>query len=195
MILIKIKTEKNKIKKKIKTKDLTKYLYIAYKFILIVILYLLNISKSIYKSSDRNCFLSPDNSNKKIIHLIITRFMLESFKLNGFNKKIYTKEYLENGIRVMKKYLFPSLEYQRCKDFIWVLNVGDKANITLIKSLLNFKRGFKSIIIYNKEKEQFIMNITKNADVLIIIRIDYDDRIYYNEVNDVRKQVNILIFL
>ena len=76
-----------------------------------------------------------------------------------------------------------------------MLNVGDKANITLIKSLLNFKRGFKSIIIYNKEKEQFIMNITKNADVLIIIRIDYDDRIYYNEVNDVRKQVNILIFL
>ena len=51
----------------------------------------------------------------------------------------------------MKKYLLPSLQYKSCKDFIWMLKVGGKANITYIKSLLNIHIPFKSIIIYNKE--------------------------------------------
>ena len=110
--------------------------------------------------------------------------------LKGFEKKLYNKKYIFNGIRVMKKYLFPSLKYQSCKDFIWILNVGNKANITYLKSLLNFTKPFKSIIIYNKELKSFIKNITKNIDVLITTRIDYDDRIYYNAVNDVRKYIN-----
>ena len=115
--------------------------------------------------------------------------MLEFCK--GFRKKIYKKKYITNGIRVMKKYLFPSLYYQSCKDFIWMLNLGDKANITYIKSLLNFYRPFKSVIIYNKNYKNYIRNITKGADVLITTRIDYDDRIYWDAVNDVRKIINI----
>ena len=110
---------------------------------------------------------------------------------NGFSKKIYKKEYIQNGIRVMKKYLFPSLQSQICKDFIWMLKVGDKANITHIKSLLNLSLPFKSVIIYKKDYKNFIRNIYKNVDFLITTRIDYDDRIYWNAVNDVRKVVNI----
>jgi hypothetical protein len=117
--------------------------------------------------------------------------MHEIHGLNGFDKLIYTKEYIENGIRVMKKYLIPSLEYQSCKDFIWMLSIGDKANITHLKLLLNFKRSFKLVIIYNKDMKNFIKNITKNIDILITTRIDNDDRIYYDAVNDVRKVVNI----
>lgn len=116
--------------------------------------------------------------------------MIEFYKKDGFPKKIYTNKYIINGIRVMKKYLFPSLQYQSCKDFIWMLRVGNKANITYIKSLFNFYLPFKSIIIYDKDYKNFIRNITKNVDVLITTRIDYDDRIYWNAVNDVRKAVN-----
>lgn len=142
------------------------------------------------QSKNGNCFLSPENANKKIIHIVSTDFMIEFYKSDGFPKKIYTKEYLKNGIRVMKKYLFPSLQYQSCKDFIWILRVGDKANITYLKSLLNFHKPFKSIIIYSKEYKNFIRNMTKNIDILITTRIDYDDRIYWNAVNDVRKAIN-----
>ena len=39
--------------------------------------------------------------------------------------------------------------------------------------------------------KNFIKNITKNIDILITTRIDYDDRIYYDAGNDVRKVVNI----
>ena len=37
----------------------------------------------------------------------------------------------------------------------------------------------------------YIRNRTKGYDVLITTRIDYDDEIYYDAVNDVRKQINI----
>ena len=91
----------------------------------------------------------------------------------------------------MKEYLFPSLEYQTCKNFIWILLIGDKANKTRVKSYLNLNLSFKYIIIYKKTLKSFLQKITKGYDVLITSRIDYDDRIYYDAVNDVRKYVNI----
>ena len=91
----------------------------------------------------------------------------------------------------MKKYLFPSLENQSCKNFIWILKFGDKANITYIKSLLNFTTVFEKDVIYEKDITNYIRKITKGFDILITIRIDYDDRIYYDAVNDVRKAINI----
>lgn len=192
MIFIRIKNEK--YMKKIKSK-LTKYILIFFKIILFILLILLkkiNSNKIFKKRTDnKRCYLSPEISNKKIIHIIITRFMIDFYKLNGFDKKIFTKEYIENGIRVIKKYLFPSLQYQSCQDFIWMLNIGDKVNITYLKSKINFKSSFKLIIVYNKDKKDLIKNITKNADVLITTRIDYDDRIYYDAVNDVRKTINM----
>ena len=85
-------------------------------------------------NSLEKCYYPPDDSNLRIIHFIITRFMIEFWPLEDFSKKIYREDYILNGIRVMKKYLFPSLENQSCKQFIWVLMVGDKANITYLKS-------------------------------------------------------------
>lgn len=180
-----------------------KSLLIVYKFSLIFILIILefiiiikmknlvNLNKSNEVKKEKNCFLSPENSDKKIIHLIITRFMSGFYKRNGFNKIIYTKDYLNNAIRVMKKFLIPSLKYQKCRDFIWLLRLGNKANITYLRSLLNFSMPFKFLIIYQKNMKNFIRNITKNIDVLITTRIDYDDRIYFDAVNDVRKTVNV----
>lgn len=177
---------------------LIKYLLIS--IIIVISLEFDNISKKLTNKANKkypieskniNCYLSHEIEDKKILHIIITHFLLEFYKKDGFPKKIYTKEYLKNGIRVMKKYLLPSLKYQSCKDFIWMLNVGDKANITHLENLLNFYKPFKSIIIRNKDHKNYIRNITKNIDVLITSRIDYDDRIYWNAVNDVRKEVNI----
>ena len=178
-----------------------KKLIIIYKSIGLIIFSLLNIYIIIlqideYKRKSNevkkeNCFLKPEFEDKKIIHIIITSFLMELTKPDEFVKKMYTKEFILNGIRVMKKYLFPSLQYQSCRDFIWMLIVGDKANITYIKSLLNFYRPFKSVIISSKKFKNYIRNLTKNADVLITTRIDYDDRIYWKAVNDVRKVVNI----
>ena len=151
-------------------------------------IFLFNSEKN--KSSYKKCYLSLDNSNIRIIHLIITRFSIDFYN-KIFSKKIYREDYIQNGIRVLKKYLFPSLENQSCKNFTWILMLGNKANMTYIKSLLNFNNSFESKIIYEKDIKNYLRNITKGFDVLITTRIDYDDRIYYDAVNDVRKAINI----
>lgn len=91
----------------------------------------------------------------------------------------------------MKEYLLPSLENQSCKDFKWILVLGNTNNISYINSLLNFNNSFEYEILYLKELKNYIKNITNGFDVLITTRLDYDDRIYYDAVNDVRKAINI----
>lgn len=140
-------------------------------------------------NSYQKCYITL--ANLKIIHLIISRFLIEFFFSNEFPKKLYEKDYILNGIRVMKKYLLPSLENQSCKNFTWILMLGNKANITYIKSLINFNNSFSVKIIYQKDIKNYVRNITKGFDVLITTRIDYDDIIYYDAVNDVRKAINI----
>ena len=90
----------------------------------------------------------------------------------------------------MKKYLFPSLENQTCKKFIWILLLGNKVNITKIQNIFNENITFKYNIIYKKSFDHYLKRITKRYDILITTRIDYEDRIYYDAVNDVRKAVN-----
>ena len=141
--------------------------------------------------SNRKCHLLLENLNIRIMHLIITRFLIIFYGKYGFPNKLYRKDYITNGIKVMKKYLIPSLENQSCKNFTWILMLGNKANITYVKSLINFNNSFESKIIYQKDIKNYVKNITKGFDVLITTRIDYDDMIYYDAVNDVRKAVNI----
>ena len=91
----------------------------------------------------------------------------------------------------MKKYLIPSLENQSCKNFIWVLLVGNNANITNIISKINLNISFEIKILFINNFTNYIRNISKGHDVLITTRIDYDDVIYFDAVNDVRKAVNM----
>lgn len=140
---------------------------------------------------NNKCFISFDNPNLRIAHFILTRFLINFWKGNGFPNKMYTQDYITNGIRVMHKYLLPSLENQLCKNFTWILLLGNEANITYIKSELNFNYSFEYTIVYQKNLYDFLKKLSNNLDVLITTRIDYDDRIYYDAVNDVRKTINI----
>ena len=164
-----------------------KYHYILLFLLFLIVINLIEKIKIIKKlKNKKKCYLSFEISDLKIIHFIITRFALGTNRINDS-----TKDYTLNGIRVMKKYLLPSLEYQSCKDFIWILVIGNKANITFLKSLFNFNNSFQWHIIYIKDIKNILRNITKGFDILITTRIDYDDRIYYDAVNDVRKEINI----
>ena len=88
---------------------------------------ILNLNKQTNKLKEK-CYSLSDNTNVQIVHLIITRFLSEKF----FRTKIYIENFIVNGIRVMNKYLLPSLENQSCKSFIWVLMLGKHINITYI---------------------------------------------------------------
>ena len=153
----------------------------------------INITREKIYNSNNQCYLSPYISNITIIHLIITRFLMNFYNKNGFPKKIENDDYIQNGIRVMKKYLLPSLENQSCKNFTWILMLGNGANMTYIKSLLTLNYSFDIRLLYQRDLKNVIRNITKGFQVLITTRIDYDDRIYYDAVNDIRKSINIWI--
>ena len=140
-------------------------------------------------------------STEEFIKKLLRGSAVHGFKIEKKKRRI--KEYFEkseitlNKINFiekkthMKTYLFPSLENQSCKNFTWILMIGNKINITYIKSLISFNNLFESKIIYIKEIKNYIKNITKGFDVLITTRIDYDDRIYYQAVNDVRRVIDI----
>ena len=117
--------------------------------------------------------------------------MVVHSRLKSFTKIIYKKNYILNGIRVLKKYLIPSLEKQSCKKFVWILLLGDKANKMFIKSLLGINNLFASDLVYQRELKIYIKNKSIGYDVFVTTRIDYDDRIYYNAVNDVRKVIDL----
>ena len=158
--------------------------------IFIIAIKLIKFKGTPIKDNDK-CYLSPENSKIKFIHLIITRFLVELKDRKSFKKIMFTEDYIKNSIRVMKKYLFPSLENQSCKDFIWILMIGNEANMTYIKSLLNFNKKFKTEYIYEKDIKNHVMKLSQGNDILITTRIDYDDCVYYDAVNDVRKQIDI----
>ena len=119
--------------------------------------------------------------------------MVVHSRLKSFTKIIYKKNYILNGIRVLKKYLIPSLEKQSCKKFVWILLLGDKANKMFIKSLLGINNLFASDLVYQRELKIYIKNKSIGYDVFVTTRIDYDDRIYYNAVNDVRKVIDLIV--
>jgi len=68
----------------------------------------INIDNKEILNLNKRCHIPIDNPNMRIVHLVLTRFLMD---LHNKNKKeflelIKTKEYILNGIRVMKKYLF-----------------------------------------------------------------------------------------
>ena len=144
-----------------------------------------------YKNNNykENCYISPTNPNLKIIHVITTRYFYNIRE--NYTDVMKSEAYTQNGKRVLNKYLLPSLENQKCKDFIWVLMLGDEGDISFIKSNFIFHNSFKTEIIYDKDSKNYLRQISKGYDVLITTRIDYDDVIYYDAVNNVRKEIDI----
>ena len=55
---------------------------------------------------NKKCYIPIDNSNIKIVHLIMTRFLMDLHNKKEFVELVKTKEYILNGIRVMKNICF-----------------------------------------------------------------------------------------
>ena len=177
-----------RLKKEIKL--IIKYVFILFAFNILIINQIYNEYRKKIDSLDI-CYTPPEYSNLKIMHLIITRYMFEYNNLTNIKNIINNKDYILNGIRVLKKYLIPSLENQSCKKFIWILLLGDKANKMFIKQLLDINNLFQTELVYQRDLKSYIKNKSIGYDVLITTRIDYDDRIYYDAVNDVRKVIDL----
>ena len=182
-----------------------KYNYNSFLFFIILLLLFINNSNKTAKfnlSDDQilkqksvenfdKCYIPLDFSNIKLIHIIITRFLIEFNADAEFKNNLYGEKYIRNGFRVMSKYLITSLENQSCKDFIWILMLGNKANIEYVRSIMKFNCTFNYRIVYLKDLKNYVNKLSYGFDILITTRIDYDDIIYYDAVNDIRKAINL----
>ena len=174
----------------------TKYIILILLSIIIVFIIFSTIFEKHKKRKNNNCnkycYKPFTNSNIKIIHVIITRFLIGPFVPSiNFGKIMKTEAFIQNAKTVLNKYLLSALEKQRCTDFIWVLMIGDNTNLTYFKSFFNFQNSFKTEIIYEKDIKNYLRSVAHGSDVLITTRIDYDDIIYYDAVNDVRKLIDM----
>ena len=149
------------------------------------------LNKKIVNNNKCNnyCYKPLFNPKLKIKHVIITRFL--NHFASFFIKYMEKEDFSINAKRVLNKYLLPALERQKCKDFIWVLMIGNQADLSYYKSYFNFHNSFKTELVYEKDIKNYLRNIINSYDVLITTRIDYDDVIYYDAVNDARKSINI----
>jgi len=124
-----------------------------------------------------------------IKHYILIRFycvdMMEREKLFDINL-------LNNGVKVFKQYALKSLENQSNKNFEIILLIHDEidCNIKPIKDLYEINSSIKLHIIRFNELRNFILSNIKKFDYLITSRMDHDDLIYNDAVNEIQLKCN-----
>jgi len=107
-------------------------------------------------------------------------------------EKLFDYSLLSKAINVFKKFTLKSLENQTNKNFEIILKIHNEIseNSKAILELKSIKSSIKINILRKNETDNFIDNNAKEIDFLITTRIDHDDLIYYNAVNDVQKKCN-----
>lgn len=129
---------------------------------------------------------------------IITRFNLYLPNLHaGSTIDEYTgitPDYIKQRFELFEKYCLPSIEAQTDKDFYWfILMNADTPDIfkSRIESIVNRSEA-KIVLLYMKEYnleliKQKILELKNNSNWVTSIRIDNDDILAKNFVEEVRK--------
>jgi hypothetical protein len=123
-----------------------------------------------------------------IKHLIITRFLNDSKMRLG--NSLLNPEVINYRMQLMIKYLYTSLNNQSNLNFTHVILIHDELPDEYIKKLYNIPTKFDKIIIKKNELSNIIKPLYDECDFLITSRIDDDDMIYFNAVDDVQKIIN-----
>lgn len=131
-------------------------------------------------------------------HLLLTRFNVQ-YK-TGDTRGI-SPEWLEERFRLFERYCLPSIQKQTCTDFAWII-VGDIRTPDTYKAKLEaYQRILPQIKVlwwpfnvsdddYHVPFQQLGISFAKNCDVLITSRIDNDDAIpadYMEQVQQIAK--------
>lgn len=122
-------------------------------------------------------------------HLIVTKFLSNSNMHLG--NRVFDKDIIDEGKRLLYTYLIPSLENQTNKNFTLVLLIHDK--MTENKINFNLSTSFDIKIIHMSEYENYLSNIYNKYEFVIQTTQDYDDCPYYNFVEDTQNAIDINI--
>jgi len=117
----------------------------------------------------------------KFKHLIITKLALKGrYDKTGLS----WEEWLNNSIFLMDKYCRPSLKNQVNQNFTLISRIDDSVNF--VGNILN-----NEIIVKNKDFGEILNNIIKEYDSVIITRLDRDDSLKFDFVENIQKNIII----
>ena len=135
-----------------------------------------------------NCKIN-ETKFKKIKHYVLIRFYC--FEMMPKNK-LFDEKLLNNGIDVFNNYTLKSLENQSNKNFEIIIIIHNEINLnhSSIKKLLKIKTNLNLKVLKLKEIKSYININSKNFDFLITTRIDHDDLIYKDAVEEIQNKCN-----
>ncbi|MFZ4672426.1 MAG: glycosyltransferase [Flavobacterium sp.] len=133
-------------------------------------------------------------------HYLITRFNLRAdyWDVTKNNEQLLTDEWMNNRMWLFENFCFPSVVGQTNQNFEWLLyfdtntkEVYQNRIQELVANQPNFKVFFVDAMpSFMPELHNYITNESKDKPYLITTRIDNDDSIHIDFINEVQKQFN-----
>jgi len=132
------------------------------------------------------------NYTNEIKHFIIIRFYSDILMKK---EKIFNYSFLHNAINIFKKFTLKSLENQSNKNFEIIIKINNKLpeNNKAISELKQIESSININVIRSNLTDKYIINNTKEAKFVITTRINHDDLIYNDAVEDIQNKCNISI--
>lgn len=129
-------------------------------------------------------------------HYLITRFNLkkEGWDTSKNNIPVLTEEWLERRFDLFETFCFPSVKNQNNQNFIWLVYFDVDTPKKFKDRILGLSLGYpKFQPKYVENMEAFVPAIQEelkkvNSTYIITSRIDNDDCIAYNYINNVQKR-------
>ncbi|MDQ7961589.1 glycosyltransferase [Flavobacterium lindanitolerans] len=129
-------------------------------------------------------------------HYLITRFNLRNpdWNVTKNNETLLTDEWMEDRMWLFENFCFPSVVAQTNTDFNWLLffdTTTPEKYKSAITNLISDKTNIKAFYIDGMPEfypaiQQFISEDAQNVPYLITSRIDNDDCIHKNFINEVQ---------
>lgn len=133
-------------------------------------------------------------------HYLITRFNLraEYWDVTKNNEQLLTDEWMDNRMWLFENFCFPSVVGQKNQNFEWLLyfdtntkEVYKNRIIDLVAKQSNFKVFFVDAMpAFEPELGKYIAENAKDKPYIISTRIDNDDSIHVDFIDEVQKQFN-----
>lgn len=133
-------------------------------------------------------------------HYLITRFNLRAdyWDVTKNNEQLLTDEWMDNRMWLFINFCFPSVIGQKNKNFEWLLYFDSNTKEVYKNSIVNLVSNHKNIKVFfvdamtsfMPELLKYIDEETTGKPYLITTRIDNDDSIHVDFINEVQKQFN-----
>ncbi|MBZ9787848.1 putative rhamnosyl transferase [Psychroflexus sp. CAK57W] len=126
---------------------------------------------------------------------LITRFNL---KIEGWNftkhgENINSEKWLENRFSLFENYCLPSVKNQSNLDFKWCIFFDKQTPTKFIQKIKDYELTFPNIVpLYVENSDELIDNFKKyysdnyNEDFIITTRLDNDDLIHKDFINEIQ---------